>query len=543
MRKLISISMLILICVTAFVPENMASAAPANADPANLLLNGSFEEGNYSSTGSPAYWSKDIFDPSGVLLWDDTERLGGGRSIKITAPTPNDARWIQSVQVEPNTNYRISGWIKTENVGHTAQSEDAGASLGILGTWDQRTVGLFGTHDWTYVSFVFNSREQTQITLAARLGFWSGTATGTAWFDDLEVTPFQATDVHPGWKILALIYDTVDFTYTDTSGVTHHYYGELTQQEKDQIEQEVTRFAEVDIPALNSGNMIPTLTIRYPEQALTQLTGYGEGWSPAPWDVNADLDPAFDSVIVIWDAWVLDDATGETTFVGAAAGLTWWMGTGPAFTAIVSDAATSYGHRNVFKHEWGHSVLFFYEAYGTAPQPAVDNHAFGTPETQYVHCPTGEPYVLIDETPEDPIPNSIYNNESGFTHDYYSGTTATQDEPTRCLGITPETWATGGPVSRPLPSFTPIEKLQWIKNDVNRLVFAGDLAENRARILYDKLDAARAGLREGRDKATVKNLQLFINKVEVLIKTERLSEKAGTILIDQATDLIEQLKG
>jgi hypothetical protein len=68
----------------------------------------------------------------------------------------------------------------------------------------------------------------------------------------------------------------------------------------------------------------------------------------------------------------------------------------------------------------------------------------------YVNCFTGDPYILVDETDLNPIPNSIYNNYSGFTHDYYSGQTATADEPTRCLGINANAWASGGPVSGPL---------------------------------------------------------------------------------------------
>jgi hypothetical protein len=543
MRKLIYASMIVLMCVTTFAPRSTASAAPSNSDPVNLLLNGGFEEGNYSPTGTPDNWTKESYDSSPVMLWDDTQSFEGNRSVKITLTTHNDARWMQTVNVQPNTNYLVSGWIKTDYDSGSIQRVDLDAFLFLLEYPVHHSQPLFSTNDWTYVSFAFNSGEQTQFTVAARLGGWGETTTGTAWFDDLQMTPIQATDPHPGWKILLLIYDTLDFTVTDSSGVTHRYYSEMTQEEKDQTEQIVTQFVAEDIPALSSGNMIPAVTIRHPERALTKLSRAGEGWSPDPWDVTADRDPAYDSVIVVWDPVVVDQTTGETTWIGAAAGLAYWTGTEQTYTAIIIDAVTTYGHRNVLKHEWGHTILFFYEAFGTAPKPAVDNHAFGTPETQYVHCPTGEPYILVDETLDNPIPNSIYNNESGFTHDYYSGTTAVQDQPTRCLGITPEAWASGGPVSRPVRSFTSIEKLQLIKNDVTRLVRESDLAESRAKLLYAKLDAARAGLREERSKATIKNLELFINKVQGLVKTGRLAAEEGVILIDQATTLINELKG
>ncbi|HEU5093419.1 MAG TPA: hypothetical protein VFT30_12085, partial [Nitrospira sp.] len=138
-------------------------------------------------------------------------------------------------------------------------------------------------------------------------------------------------------------------------------------------------------------------------------------------------------------------------WIGGAAGLGPSMGTGQTYAAIIIEA-TGYGHRNVFKHEWGHSILFYFDAMGLTPKPAVTNHA---EVNQYVHWPTGDGYVWIDETDANPIPNSIYNNESGFTHDYYSGTTATADQPERRLGITPEAWMLGGPVTKPGTSSVP----------------------------------------------------------------------------------------
>lgn len=89
-------------------------------------------------------------------------------------------------------------------------------------------------------------------------------------------------------------------------------------------------------------------------------------------------------------------------------------------------------------------ILSFFDAVGSSPDPTISNHVGAT---EYVNCQTEQYYDWRDETIASPIPNSIYNNESGFTHDYYSGMIATADQPYRCLGITPEAWALGGPVS------------------------------------------------------------------------------------------------
>jgi hypothetical protein len=262
------------------------------------------------------------------------------------------------------------------------------------------------------------------------------------------VTKPACVSTSPSWKILALVYGTTDFQYTDSGGQARHFVASLTQAEKSKVANAVTRFADVDIPALNNCAMRPTVTIRYVAHPLTQLSALGcNDYAPDPTDVAADRDPTYDSVIAIWDGSGIDQLTGQNLSIQGCA-WAWNMGTGQAYDSIYADFVSD-NDRNVFKHEWGHSILFYYAAAGTAPLPAVDNHINDT-TNRYVNCTTGQAYILQDETDSNPIPNSIYHNESGFTHDYYSGLTATPSQPTRCLGITPSAWASGGPVTRPL---------------------------------------------------------------------------------------------
>jgi hypothetical protein len=248
---------------------------------------------------------------------------------------------------------------------------------------------------------------------------------------------------HPRWRILVLIYQETNFEVTD-AGTYHHYVALMTPDEMEQAALAANQFVEIDIPALTSGNMIPQITVRFPERALNYLSPVGDGWWPSPQNTEPERDPAFDSVIVIWDPRATDLETDNYEWIGYGDGLAANMGTGQTYFSMQIDAAVYRGHRNVFKHEWGHCILYYFDAVGTTPNPTVNNHAHAT---QYVNCNTGQFYVWEDETLDNPIPNSIYNNESGFTHDYYSGTTATAEQPTRCLGITLDAWSLGGPVS------------------------------------------------------------------------------------------------
>lgn len=253
-------------------------------------------------------------------------------------------------------------------------------------------------------------------------------------------------DGNPRWQILVLIYRWTDFTYMDDLGNEHRVVTSMTQEEVDRATNAATQFFEVDVPALTNRNMYPILVIRYPDRTLTDLDSFCGYW-PSRENTSPELDPAFDSVVVIWDASGVDINTGQFTYLQQCGGLAAPNGINQTYATFSVDSVSS-NQRNVFKHEWGHSILFYYDAAGTAPRPPVNNHINDT-DTRYMHCPTGESYILVDETDDNPIPNSIYNNESGFTHDYYSGTTATPDQPTRCLGITPSAWASGGPVTKP----------------------------------------------------------------------------------------------
>lgn len=168
----------------------------------NLLSNGGFEQGAYSPTGDPFTWTRDAWKMGeAIFTWDDTQAYGGNKSVKLTAPTPNDIRWLQSVALLPNTNYRLSGWIKTENVVKTGLL-DVGANIGLFGTW-MYTSGLLGTNDWTYASMDFNSQTMTQTVVAARLGYWSGDVTGMAWFDDIRLTPLNTASADDDTPVFA----------------------------------------------------------------------------------------------------------------------------------------------------------------------------------------------------------------------------------------------------------------------------------------------------------------------------------------------------
>lgn len=255
----------------------------------------------------------------------------------------------------------------------------------------------------------------------------------------------RSINKNPPWKILVLVYTETDFTYSDNIG-DHHFKASMSSSEIDRTVKVTRQFVESDIPALTSGLMKPILTIRFPDHPLTSFKNYC-GHNPDMTSTAADLDPAFDSVIVIWDDTGIDENIGLEVDVGDCGGLSYPNGIGQTFSVIPVDSISVNQH-NVLIHEWGHSILEYYGATGVISMPNVDIHINST-TNQYVNCLTGHAYVLKNETVSNTIPNSIYNVNSGFSHDYYSGHTASIDAPDRCLGVNLRAWSYGGPVTKP----------------------------------------------------------------------------------------------
>lgn len=114
-------------------------------------------------------------------------RMGGDLSLAIQSAEPNDSRWVQRVGVQPHTRYRLTGWIRTEEVRPSAEPAQLGAHLALLDR-PEHSAPLFGDQDWTQATLDFESGEDTSVVVACRLGTYGGTVQGKAWFDDLQLT-------------------------------------------------------------------------------------------------------------------------------------------------------------------------------------------------------------------------------------------------------------------------------------------------------------------------------------------------------------------
>ncbi|MBN2535790.1 MAG: hypothetical protein JXB88_23120 [Spirochaetales bacterium] len=156
----------------------------------NLLQNPGMEENDTEATG----WRLDEFLRGGTIVRIEHDGAFGGKNyVSLENTAENDARLIQTVKIEENANYRVSGWIKTENVS----DEGIGANLSLNEHWFISRE-IKGTSDkWEYVEFYLSvTADLKTVTVCLRLGGYGGTSTGKACFD--EVSMVKVKDVPGG---------------------------------------------------------------------------------------------------------------------------------------------------------------------------------------------------------------------------------------------------------------------------------------------------------------------------------------------------------
>lgn len=162
----------------------MPPSGVARAEENNLLQNAGFET---ESTDTPEAWARDIWvqtEGASYLGIAQNHARSGTVSAVVENTQPNHAKWVQTVQVEPDTDYLISGWVQVEQVG----DGEVGATifpLGVGGAFPHLTES---DEQWKQLRFYGRTGPgQRELTIAAGIGGYGHLNTGKAYFDDLEV--------------------------------------------------------------------------------------------------------------------------------------------------------------------------------------------------------------------------------------------------------------------------------------------------------------------------------------------------------------------
>ncbi len=124
------------IVITVFKKYSGIKSAPGHAKPDDgnqgqaeqpikpMIRNGSFEQ---ARGDRPAGWRSNTWGGEASLSYASTGRTGT-QSVLISSTAGADAAWSQTVSIEPFTRYRLSAWIKTQDLKVT---NGRGAQLNI----------------------------------------------------------------------------------------------------------------------------------------------------------------------------------------------------------------------------------------------------------------------------------------------------------------------------------------------------------------------------------------------------------------------------
>lgn len=177
------------------VKGNEAHLVP---DPPVQIVNGGFEEFEGNKLKGFAF-----HDQPGVVSFVDTQvkrtENASVRFENFTANPHGHGRIMQEIVVKPYRCYRVSVWVKTEDL----QPQGCFRLLVLAGNRDlaPRTFNVPPTSDWQKVTMIFNSLKYERVRVYA--GVW-GARSGKFWLDDWTIEEIGPLNVlrRPGTPVV-----------------------------------------------------------------------------------------------------------------------------------------------------------------------------------------------------------------------------------------------------------------------------------------------------------------------------------------------------
>ena len=209
--------------------------------------------------------------------------LGDEGSYRISSDRANDAMFFLPLEVTPNTSYKVSCMVKTENVVPSHSNSGGGAQISIEGTIE-RSNFVSGTQDWTELTLYFNSKNRTTVNIGFRLGGYDDTCTGTAWFDNIKLEK-GITDTSNEWNFVCFVFKNVDVSLDNL-----YYNISMNSEEIQQIKSNMLRFKRT-LEEFSGGKMQVDYDVIEIDEPITSLSYDDENeYYVNPENVNKIID-------------------------------------------------------------------------------------------------------------------------------------------------------------------------------------------------------------------------------------------------------------
>ena len=149
----------------------------------NLISNGDFSQ--VTENGLPAEWSTyAYFTDSGV-----THFSCDGETAEIYNLDRNDARFCQTVAVDPNSYYQITCRVKVDDASLSGE----GANISIDNTFTHSNTIRESDGEWMNLTLCgLTGTDQTEVNVLLRLGFYGAENSGRVWFDDVSMVKLDS---------------------------------------------------------------------------------------------------------------------------------------------------------------------------------------------------------------------------------------------------------------------------------------------------------------------------------------------------------------
>ncbi len=159
--------------------------AAQNGAAQNLVVNADFSKG---AGESPDHWRTESWEQKpDVTTYAWIHQPGEPAQLEVNSAKPNDARWMQSLNLDPGW-YYLSAQVRTEGVGDKA----TGASVSIMED-GAMSHDVRGTTPWREIGFYLKIGSRGgDIEIACRLGGYASLNTGRAFFRDVKVVQVKA---------------------------------------------------------------------------------------------------------------------------------------------------------------------------------------------------------------------------------------------------------------------------------------------------------------------------------------------------------------
>lgn len=271
--------------LAALAIQALAAEAAFPADSPGLL-NGDFERRFYY--GDPVHWK---LSGSACKLDSETKH-GGFHSLRISNPEPaSSTAESDPVELAVGHIYKLSAWVRTERASSDpiARYPTAVPACLTMGSFPftNHSPAAGANTGWTRVETTFvatMARDRVRLHLG-----YNGTATGSAWFDDVELA--EVTDIRQfiapetvRWAGRGYRFDDKGWIFVHVEGAPYergYQFGYLVSAE---IVEYITKLGNLEnakdwVAGWNAIRLMTDAVYfrKYDEEYLTEMRGTAEG--------------------------------------------------------------------------------------------------------------------------------------------------------------------------------------------------------------------------------------------------------------------------